>query len=89
MGNQEFCCDAAAARAIRKLTLSDGGQVGIVNLEGILQDVAALGLTEQDAIAKELCARVEARNYVPRGYEGEYSGALLAEYNRRNAKLGA
>jgi hypothetical protein len=59
-----------------------------VNRDGVLQAVADLALSDQDAIARELFTRVEARNYVPRGLEREYSWALLMEYNRRMPKAG-
>ena len=37
MEKQQFCCAAAAARATKQLTLPDGFQVGIINLDTILK----------------------------------------------------
>ncbi len=86
MQPQEPCCPAAAARMIRKLTLRDGSQVGIVNMDKILSDVAALNLVEAPAIKKELLDRTKAHNYVERVVEESYAEALLAEYERRRTK---
>jgi len=80
---QEFCCEAAAARAIKKLTLPDGFQVGIINLDNVLREVAELNLTDVEAIRKELLERVKARNYIATGAEYDYSTALLREYRRQ------
>ena len=77
------CCDVAAARMIRKLTLPNGVQVGILNLEGILQEVADLKLVDAEAIKKELLKRVKIYNYVAPGAEDSYSQALFKEYGRQ------
>jgi len=71
---------------IKKITLSDGCQVGIANLEDILQEVADLKLEEPAAIKKELLERTKAYNYVAAPVEQEYANALFAEYGRQYAK---
>ena len=68
---------------IRKLALSDGFRVGILNLDSILREVAGLTLTDDKAIRKELLERVKTCNYVARGAENEYSKALYREYQRK------
>ncbi len=83
MERQKFCCEAAAARATKKLTLLDGFQVGIVNLDNILREVAELKLTDASAIKRELLERVKTCNYVPSSAEYEYSTALYQEYKRQ------
>ncbi len=80
------CCEAAAARMIKKLTLPDGFQVGILNLDRVLKEVAGLKLTNAEAIKRELLARVKAQNYVASGAERDYSIALFREYRRRFEK---
>lgn len=80
MTDAKPCCPAAAARMVKKLTLPDGSQVGIVNLENILKEVADLKLAEDEAIKKELLQRVKIYNYVAPGAEADYSKALLKEY---------
>ena len=77
------CCAAAAARMTRKLTLPDGFQIGIVNLESILKEVADLGLVDTEAIKRELLKRVKIYNYVASGAEDDYSQALFKEYRRQ------
>ena len=46
MQRERPCCPAAAARLVKKLTLPDGFQVGILNLESILKEVADLELAD-------------------------------------------
>ena len=86
MEKQKFCCEAAAARATKQLTLQDGSQVGIVNLDAILREVGELKLPDTEVVRRELLGRVEAYNYVPAGAEYDYSTALLREYRRRLEK---
>jgi hypothetical protein len=86
MEKQQFCCAAAAARAIKQLTLPDGFQVGIINLDTILREVAELNLTDTEVIKRELLERVKAYNYVASGAEYDYSTALLRAYRRQFEK---
>lgn len=72
-----------ASANIRKLTLPDGFQVGIVNLDGILQEVADLSLSDTQDIGRELIDRVKTCNYVAAGAEKEYVSALIHEYQKR------
>ena len=81
MTGEEQCCAAAAARMIKKLVLP-GGEVGIVNLESILKEVADLKLADNEAIKKELLQRVKIYNYVASSADNEYSEALLREYKK-------
>jgi len=83
---QQFCCPAAAARATKQLTLPDGFQVGIINLDAILKEVAELNLTDTEALKRELLERVKAYNYVASGAEYDYSTALLRAYRRQFEK---
>lgn len=85
MTDAKPCCAAAAARMIKKLVLP-GGEVGIVNLEGILKEVADLKLVDNEAIKKELLQRVKIYNYVAPSAEADYSKALLNEYQRQYGK---
>jgi hypothetical protein len=82
MTGEKPCCPAAAARMIKKLALPDGSQVGIVNLENILREVADLKLVDNEAIKKELLKRVKIYNYVAPAAEADYSKALLGEYEK-------
>lgn len=83
MAGEKQCCPAAAARMVRKLTLPDGSQVGISNLEKVLKEVADLKLDHDKAITKELLQRVKTHNYVAPAADNEYSEALLKEYKRQ------
>jgi len=86
MAMEKPCCEAAAARMTKKLTLLDGFQVGILYLESILKEVAELKLTDAEAIKKELLDRVKAHNYVASSAEYDYSVALFREYRRQFEK---
>lgn len=72
--------DSDTSESIRKLTLLNGFHVGIVNLDGILSEVAGMKLTDNRIIETELLKKVKACNYVPSGAENDYSSALLREY---------
>jgi len=87
MQREKPCCPAAAARMVKKLTLPDGFQVGILNLESILKGVADLKLADDEAIKKELLQRVKIYNYVASAADNDYSEALLKEYKRQYGKI--
>jgi len=87
MQEEKPCCAAAAAGMVKKLTLPDGFQVGIVNFESILKEVADLKLAANDAIKRELLKRVKIYNYVPPAADNDYLEALLKEYERQYAKI--
>jgi hypothetical protein len=82
MTGEKPCCPAAAARMVKKLVLPGGFQVGIVNLENILKEVADLKLADDEAIKKGLLQRVKIYNYVAPGVEADYSKALLGEHEK-------
>jgi hypothetical protein len=86
MQAQKPCCPAAAARMIRKITLPNGSQVGIANLDQILNEVVRLGLIDVTAIKNELLARAKVHNYVEPVVEKEYADALFAVYEQQRAK---
>jgi len=86
MTGEKPCCPAAAARMVKKLTLPDGSQVGIVNLENILKEVADLKMVDNKTIRKELLKRVKIYNYVPPAADNEYSEALFNDYTRQHGK---
>ncbi len=83
MSEQRACCSAAGAGAVKKLTLRDGVQVGIRNLDNILKEVADRKLVDAKTIKEELLKRVKIHNYVASGAETDYSAALFQEYRRQ------
>jgi hypothetical protein len=64
---------------IRKIPI-DGKETGIDRLDWILQDVAALGLTDEERITDEIVKRVRKFNFIPSRKEARYREALLREY---------
>ena len=83
MPEEKPCCAAAVARMVQKLTLPDGIQVGILNLDNIIKDVADLKLTDVETIKEELLKRVKIHSYVASDTETDYSAALFQEYRRQ------
>ena len=71
---------ANKSETIRKLTLPNGLQVGIINLEAILGEVSGLELDDHELIKTELLARVKDCNYIPSSAEKTYASVLLEEY---------
>jgi len=87
MATKKPCCAEAAARMVKKLTLSNGFQVGISNLENIVKEVADLKLADNEAIKEELLQRVKIYNYVAPAADDDYAEALLKEYKRQYEKI--
>ena len=87
MATKKPCCAEAAARMVKKLTLSNGFQVGISNLEDILKEVADLKLADNGAIKEELLKRVKIYDYVAPAAGNDYAEALLKEYKRQYGKI--
>ena len=83
MPEEKPCCAAAVARMVQKLTLPDGIQVGILNLDNIIREVADLKLVDTEIIKRELLKRVKIHSYVASDTEIDYSSALFQEYRRQ------
>ena len=64
---------------IKKIPV-DGKETGIDRLDWILQDVAALDLTDDERIADEIVKRVRQFNFIPSKKLPHYREALLREY---------
>lgn len=76
------CCASDPGKAAKKLILPDGFQVGIINFDQILREVADLKLTDSSAIKAELLKRTAVHNYIPSSAESEYAAALYKEYRK-------
>jgi hypothetical protein len=76
------CGDELVIDETPKLRIN-GKDVGIADLDNIMNEVIALNLTDDSTISKELLQRVKDRDFVPPSVEREYSRALLEEYNNR------
>lgn len=77
------CCAADVARMAGRITFPDGLQVGVLNLEDILKEVAELQLAEAASIKKELLERAKSCNYITTSVEEKYAEALYKEYQKR------
>ncbi len=67
----------------KETDLRDGFQVGILNLDNILKEVADPKLVDAETIKGELLKRVKIHNYIASGAETDYSAALFQEYGRQ------
>ncbi len=76
------CGDELVIDETPKLKIN-GKDVGIADLDNIMNEVIALNLNDDAQISKELLERVKDRDFVPSSVEKEYSRALLEEYNNR------
>jgi len=77
----ECLCMKSASAKVKKLEV--GGQiVGIINLDGIMEEVHGLGLNGEKA-GRELLKRASVYNYIPSSAREDYLGVLLKEYERR------
>jgi len=77
--NDKPCCSAEALRQVKQIEV-DGKTVGIVWLDPIMKEVAALALADDEEIATALMKRVKVYNYIPRSVEKDYASAVLGEY---------
>lgn len=77
------CCDLGDLDFIEV----NGRKVGLVGLRQIFAEVAALGLSDPEAIAQALLARAEQRNWIPEKDRLAYAAALLREYRARNSNM--
>jgi hypothetical protein len=76
-----FCCQAAAARAVGRITV-DRMEVGIAHLERILEEVSASGIAEE-GLRDELLRVARIYNYIPRSKWDRYADGLMAAYGGR------
>lgn len=92
--NDKPCCSAEALRRVKQIEV-EGKTVGIVWLEPIMKDVAALDLATDGQVVAELMKRVKIYNYVPQSVEKAYAPAVFGEYknyiqkNRQGKDKGA
>jgi hypothetical protein len=67
---------------IRKICI-EGKEIGIDQLDRVLDQVIALHLQDEEQIQEELIRRIRVFNYVPTRKLEVYGAALLEEYRRR------
>ena len=72
------------APGVRRIPI-DGIETGITGLDECIAAVKGLNLDSDEAIARELLARLTKGNYVPTRKRDAYAAALLAEYRRTSA----
>jgi hypothetical protein len=76
------CGDELIIDETPKLKINDK-EVGINDLDDIMNEVIAMKLNDEVIISRELLKRVKDHDFVPSSVEREYERALLEEYHRR------
>ena len=61
----------------------NGKDIGINDLDDIMDQVNALGLKDDEEIGRRLLKLVKENDFVPSSVEKEYQAALLEEYRSR------
>ena len=61
----------------------NGKDIGINDLDDIMEKVAAMNLSDDAEISKSLLKLVKESDFVPSSVEREYQTALLEEYKNR------
>ena len=69
---------------VRKITLPDGDQVGLIGLDTIMEALYKEGKPPNDATITEMIARLRENNYISGSPAAQelYQKALLTEYKR-------
>jgi hypothetical protein len=70
------CCDLGGLDFIEV----NGRKIGLIGLRQIFAEVATLGLSNPEELARELLARAEKRNWIPEKDRSAYAAALLREF---------
>lgn len=74
------CCDPRAPKP--KILKIGNSTIGIMGLEGAMEEVASLGPLADDQLAGELLSRLKKKNYIPDSARNMYAEALMAEYKK-------
>jgi hypothetical protein len=77
------CCGPSIP-GIRKITLPDGDQVGLIGLDAVLEALYEEGKQPDSSTAREMIGRLREKNYISSSSTVEelYEKALLTEYQR-------
>ncbi|MFZ5596028.1 MAG: thioredoxin family protein [Bacillota bacterium] len=74
------CCDPRAPKP--KMLKIGNSTIGILGLEGAMEEVASMGPLTDDQLAAELLSRIKRSNYIPDSARDAYAEALTAEYKK-------
>jgi hypothetical protein len=79
------CCAADALRRIRQVKIN-GIMTGITMLDESIAAVREQGPGSDSAVRDALMKKIRIYNYIPPAVEGEYTRAIMEEYNKRVQK---
>lgn len=64
-------------------TISIGGmKIGLIGLDGVIEQIKEMNLTDDDEIKQHLLEKVGEQNYIPASREQDYASALLRHYKK-------
>ena len=77
------CCGLSIP-GVRKITLPDGDQVGLIGLDAVMEAIYKEGKPADDSTILEMVTRLREKNYISCSSSAQalYQKALLAEYKR-------
>ena len=69
---------------VRKITLPDGDQVGLIGLDAVMEALCKEGKLPDESTAREMITRLRENNYISDSSQAQdlYQKALLNEYRR-------
>lgn len=73
------CCAADAARRVRRIVVN-GNQVGMAELDRVLEEVRALAPATDEEARTALLERARVYNYIPQQSDRAYAEALLVAF---------
>ena len=81
------CCGTSIP-GVRKITLPDGDQIGLIGLDAVMEALYKEGKLPDDETAAEIIARLREKNYISHNPSVEelYQKALLKEYDHMYQK---
>lgn len=78
----QVCGGIRPDKILTRRILIDGKEIGIDQLDRIIEEVKRMNLPDETEIKEELLKRAKAINYVPTRMSKEYGEALLREYKK-------
>lgn len=78
------CCCGSSIPGLRKITLPDGDQVGLIGLDAVMEALYGEGRLPDDATGLEMICRLREKNYISSSPSAQslYQRALVREYRR-------
>jgi hypothetical protein len=80
MSIKDGTCCSPSFQGLRKLTLPNGAQVGVMGLDAVMEELFVEGKAADETIAAEIIQRLSKQNYISPSARNTYEELLLREY---------